>query len=165
MLKDFLEWLQATDIGTAVRENGYLFPWVESIHVLAIVLVVGSIAIVDLRLLGIASRRRAVSKLTAEVLPFTWIAFAVAALTGATLFSSNAVKYFDNGPFRAKMILLILAGLNMIAFHLVTWRGVEKWDTSPSTPAAAKAAGALSISLWIAVVACGRWIGFTMAQF
>jgi hypothetical protein len=129
------------------------------------VLVVGSIAIVDLRLLGLASQRRPISVLTAEILPFTWIAFLVAVATGFTLFASNAVKYFDNGPFRAKMILLVLAGLNMAAFHLVTWRGRDRWDKDARTPLQVKAAGAISLSLWIAIVACGRWIGFTMALF
>src|SRR3954470_22805359 len=89
-LDPLLRALEATSIATAVRENESLFPWVESFHVLAIVLVIGSIAIVDLRLMRVASRERSIGQLAADVLPCTWVAFAVAAVSGALLFSSNA---------------------------------------------------------------------------
>jgi len=78
-----LEWLQTTPIPTAIGENEILFPWIESVHVLAIVLVVGTISIVDLRLLGVASRGLAVRSVMREVIPYTWGAFVLAALTGS----------------------------------------------------------------------------------
>ena len=163
--QSLLQWLYDTPVGTAIRENGTLFPWIESVHVLAITLVVGSISIVDLRLLGIASKGRAVSRLTAEVLPFTWVAFVVAATTGGLLFSSNAVKYAHNTFFLAKMALLVVAFANMMVFHVITSRGIERWDTSPHTPPAARLAGGVSRLLWMAVIVVGRWIGFTMSAF
>ena len=159
------QWLYDTPVATAIRESGNLFPWIESIHVLAITLVVGSISIVDLRLLGLVWRGRAISRLLAEVLPLTWIAFVVAAITGTLLFSSNAVKYSQNHFFQAKMALLVIAFFNMLAFHVVTSRGMEAWDTSPKVPTGVRAAGGVSLALWIAVIACGRWIGFTMSAF
>ena len=82
MIKQFLQALEATPWGTAVRENTWLFPTIESIHVLALVLVVGSIMVVDLRLLNLASRQRSVKELTDDVLPWTWSAFVLAAITG-----------------------------------------------------------------------------------
>lgn len=164
-LNSILQPLYDSPVGTAIRENGTLFPWVESVHVLAITLVVGSISIVDLRLLGVASKGRAVTRLTAEVLPFTWVAFVVAAITGGLLFSSNAVKYAHNTFFLAKMALLVVAFLNMVVFHFLTSRGIEHWDSSPHPPPTAKLAGGLSLALWIAVIVCGRWIGFTMSAF
>src|SRR2546428_11009714 len=88
-----LEWLQATPVAKAISENEILFPWIESVHVLAIVLVVGTISIVDLRLIGVASLDRAVDRLMRDLLPYTWGAFVVAAITGALLFSSNATTY------------------------------------------------------------------------
>src|SRR5471030_541916 len=96
------QWLYATAAGEAIRENESLFPWIESIHVLAITLVVGSIWIVDLRLIGVASLDRAVTRLAKEVLPCTWMAFAVAAVTGSLLFISNAVNYAHNFYFQIK---------------------------------------------------------------
>jgi hypothetical protein len=101
-----LEWLQATRIASTIGENEILFPWIESVHVLAIVLVVGTISIVDLRLLGVASRQLAVRRVMRDVIPYTWGAFAVAALTGSLLFSSDAVHYAHNRLFQAKLVLL-----------------------------------------------------------
>ena len=155
-------WLQATAVAKTISENEILFPWIESVHVLAIVLVVGTISIVDLRLLGVASLDRAVSRLMGDVLPYTWGAFVIAAITGILLFSSNARTYAHNFFFQGKLILLALAGLNMAIFHLVGIGDVERWGATRQTPFAAKAAGAVSLLVWVAVVAFGRWIGFTL---
>ena len=162
MFQNFFQWLYDTPLAETVRGNELLFPWFESVHVLAITLVFGSIAVVDLRLLGITSRSRPVSRLIREVLPVTWCAFAVAAVTGGTLFSSNAVAYSHNFPFQMKMVLMLVAGLNMVVFHLVTYRSVAQWDDAPRTPFAARFAGGFSIAVWVAIVAFGRWIGFTI---
>ena len=158
----FLNWLQDTPIAIAIREHEILFPWIESFHVLAIVLVVGTISIVDLRLLGLASRNRAVTILMRETLPCTWAAFVVAVVTGSLLFSSNAPKYAHNVYFQAKMALLVLAAGNMMVFHLIGARDIVRWDATAATPIAAKTAGGISLLVWIAVVVCGRWIGFTL---
>jgi hypothetical protein len=130
--------------------------------VLAITLVIGSISVVDLRLLGWASVDRAVTRLTRQVLPCTWAAFTVALITGAALFSSNAVNYAHNFYFQGKMVLLFLAGINMLVFHLLTGRDIGRWDTRSPPPLAARFAGAASLILWIGVVGFGRWIGFTL---
>jgi hypothetical protein len=156
----FLHWLESTSPAIAISESTWLFPAVESIHVLAITLVVGSITMVDLRLLGINLRERHVGELIAEVLPWTWASFAVAVCTGVLLFSSNATHYWGTVPFRAKMLLLALAGLNMAVFHATVHRSVEGWGRRPHAPRAAKICGGISLGLWIGVVAMGRWIGF-----
>ena len=161
-LDQALAWLQATALARAISEGENLFPWIESIHVLAIVLVVGTIAIVDLRLIGVASLDRAVDRLMREILPFTWGAFVVAVLTGSLMFSSNARTYAHNFFFQGKMILLALAGLNMGLFHVAGAGHMQRWGATRQTPAAAKAAGAASLAIWIAVVSFGRWIGFTV---
>jgi len=157
-----LQWLQNTAVGTAIRENEILFPWIESVHVLAIVLVVGTISIVDLRLIGVASLDRAVSRLMRDVLPYTWGAFVVAAISGLLLFTSNAVTYAHNFFFLGKMILLALAGFNMAIFHMTGIRGIEHWGVAQQTPLAAKTAGAVSLLVWVSVIVFGRWIGFTL---
>jgi hypothetical protein len=157
-----LEWLQATPVARAISENEILFPWIESVHVLAIVLVVGTISIVDLRLLGVASLDRPASFLMRDVLSVTWSAFAVAVITGCLLFSSNAVNYAHNFFFLGKLILIALAGLNMAIFHLIGARDIGRWGATRQTPLAAKIAGGVSLTVWVAVVAFGRWIGFTL---
>jgi hypothetical protein len=153
-LDALLRSLEATGVATAIRENDFLFPWVESFHVLAITLVVGSIAIVDLRLMGFALRERAVARIASEVLPCTWAAFGVAAISGALLFSSNALTYAHNSYFQAKLAFLVLAGVNMSMFHLFVGHDTESRG--------ARIAGGVSLALWICVVAFGRWTGFTL---
>jgi uncharacterized membrane protein len=158
-----LAWLQSTWIATAVAENDILFPWIESVHVLAIVIVVGTISIVDLRLLGVASLDISAKRLMRDVIPYTWGAFAVAAITGSLMFSSDATHYAHNRLFQIKLVMLVLAGLNMAVFHLFSERDIERWDVSGgATPVAAKAAAVISLMAWIAVVSLGRGTGFTM---
>jgi hypothetical protein len=115
---------------------------------------------VDLRLIGVASRERPVRQLTADVLPWTWISFVLAAISGFLMFSSSATKYLDDGPFRVKLALLVLAGVNMAVFHCLPYRRVQEWDRA-APPLAAKLAGGVSLLLWIGIVFCGRWVGFT----
>jgi hypothetical protein len=159
---DLVAFFQDSGIAEAIRENDTLFPFIESVHVVAISLVVGSILVLDLRLLGFASVGRPVSRLANAILPVTCGAFAIAATTGFLLFISNASKYLSNGYFDAKIILICAAGLNMIVFHTISAKDMPQWEKHGQPPFPARAAGALSILLWIAVVACGRWIGFTM---
>ena len=165
MFAPFWQALHDSAVGTVIRENGLVFPWLEAVHVMAITTVVGSIAIVDLRLLGVASTSYPVSRLTRSLLPLTWIAFAFAFATGALMFTSQPQTYLDNLAFRMKMVMLLAAGLNMAVFHLLTLRGLPLWDRDAPVPAAAKAAGILSILIWITIVALGRWIGFTTSPF
>lgn len=136
-------------------------PVVESIHVLAAVAIFGTLLVVDLRLLGLRDRRRALTRVSEELLPIAWLAFGTAVVTGALMFSTNAHTYFSNTAFRLKMLALLCAGLNMAVFNLVTRRGVAAWDLSGRPPRAARVAGALSLLLWACVVLLGRWIGFT----
>jgi hypothetical protein len=159
-LTAFFTWLQQTGWAVAIRQGETLFPLIESVHVLAITALLGTIAIVDLRLIGVASRQQPISTTMAEVLPLTRIAFALAALTGGLLFASHAVDYSHKAPFIAKMLLLSVALINIGVFHLITARGIGAWDNELKVPLAVKSAGAVSLGLWIAIVACGRWIGF-----
>jgi hypothetical protein len=159
-IEEFCQWLVGTPMAVAIAEWNGLFAAIETVHVIALVLVVGSIFVVDLRLMGLASRTYPVPVLMREILPYTWTGFAVAAVSGALLFTSNAAKYYVNVPFRMKMLLLVLAGVNMLVFHLVTYRSVNHWGGQ--TPMAAKVAGGVSVGLWIGVVTFGRWIGYTI---
>jgi len=161
-IKDLISYFEQSALADSIRENDTLFPLIESVHVLAICLVVGSIVAVDLRLLGLASIRESVGRVTKGILPLTWCAFALALASGTLMFISNASKYLDNGYFVAKMLLIGAAGLNMALFHSFGARSLPRWDSSTLLPLRAKLAGGISILLWIAVVACGRWIGFTM---
>jgi hypothetical protein len=138
----------------------WLFPIIETLHVMALTIVFGSIAMVDLRLLGIASRDSLVSRLSSEVLPWTWTAWCSAAVFGTLMFMAKATTYAGNLQFRLKFVCMALAAVNMLIFHFGAYRQVARWDSGP-TPLSAKAAGAASLSLWMGVVFFGRWVGFT----
>jgi hypothetical protein len=132
------------------------------LHLIAIMLFFGMIAIVDLRLIGLLSAGWPVTRMLREVLPWCVVAFAVAVVTGALLFTSQAKDYYGNAPFGLKLVSLVLAILNILVFHFTTFRGIAEWDRDTAVPFAGRLAGAVSLASWIAVVACGRWIGYSM---
>jgi len=156
--------VEAWPISAAMRGElpgtEWLFPIIETVHVMALTIVVGSIAMMDLRLLGFASRDSAVSRLSSEVLPWTWTAWTVAATVGTLMFIAKAETYAENLQFRLKFACMGLAALNMLIFHFGIYREVVRWDEG-EPPRSAKTAGALSLLLWIGVVFFGRWVGFT----
>ncbi len=158
---ELLRQLEDTTLAQAILESAWLFPTIETAHVLALTLVFGSILIVDLRLLGWASRDRSVRDLAEQLLPWTWGAFTAALITGALLFASQPVKYFDNLPLRIKFLFLLLAGLNMAVFHLGSYRQVGQWGQAVVSPLAVRWAGALSLLFWVGVITAGRWIAFS----
>jgi cytochrome c556 len=157
----WLKGLEATGLATGIRDSLYIFPIVESVHVMALSVVFGTITIVDLRLLGFASTGRPFARMSSELLRITWGAFVVAALTGTLMFMTNARVYYNNTPFRVKMVLLALAGLNMALFHLTAGRSVARWEMAPAAPGIGRLTASLSLTLWIAIVFAGRIIGFT----
>lgn len=157
----FLEWLQGTPLAVSIAEEW--FPLVESVHVITMALVAGTIFIVDTRLVGLTSTRLPFRYVSERLLPWTWGAFGCSVLTGTLMFMANATGYYDNTPFRVKLVLLLLAGLNMLYFQRVIFRGVSAWDAG-RPPAAARAAGVISICLWCGVIGFGRWIGFVIGK-
>ena len=160
----FLKWLQGTGLAAGIRNSLFVFPLLESAHVIGLALVVGTIAVIDLRLLGLASIERSFRRMASDVLKWTWAAFALTALTGSLMFITNAVVYFHNVYFRAKMVLLVLAGLNILVFELTAGRTMHRWDQAPSAPRIGRAVAALSLVIWIAVIFAGRIIGFTTTR-
>ncbi len=159
------ETIEYSRLGTTVAESTWMFPTLETIHVIALVTVIGTIAIVDLRLVGLASRAHRVSLLAKDTLPWTWGAFVLAAITGGLLFISKASSYMINPYFLVKMAIMALAGLNMLYFHMTIWRTVDHWERDPTFPFMAKFAGWLSLVFWLGVVFCGRLIGFTLGIY
>lgn len=156
----FFEALQNSAIAQWVNTAGATYPIVEAIHVVAIALVFGTILIVDLRLLGVASTNRPFTRVAHDLLHLTWAGFALAVVTGTLLFLPNATSISININFQIKMVLLLLAGINMFVFELVTARNASVWDNA-APPNSARLAGILSIGLWMGVIVFGRLIGFT----
>jgi tryptophan-rich sensory protein len=153
--------IQDSGVAEWMRTSVKAMPIVESIHVLAAATVFGTIFIVDLRLLGFPNLRRPFTRVSDELLKLTWRAFFTALVTGVLMFAANANTYYGNTAFRLKMVALLLAGLNMAIFQLVTFRTVGNWNTDVKPPTAARVAGMLSILVWVTVIFFARWIGFT----
>jgi len=170
MMRELLVWLQ-TRLGKGDGEFdqswseallGSLNFWgiLEGTHVLALMLFAGTIMIVDLRLLGVTFRRTAISVLGAKVLPLTVFGFAIMVLTGLALFYARPVDYYHNIWFRAKLVFIALALLNIIIFHVRVQRNQAAWDLAPKPPPAARVSAIVSLAAWIAVIAMGRFMAY-----
>jgi hypothetical protein len=159
-----LKWLEASGLATRIRESLFLFPLIESTHVFGLALVFGTIGIIDLRLLGIASRQRSFQRMASDILKWTWAAFALTVVTGTLMFITNAPVYYHNSFFRTKMLLLALTGVNMLVFELTAGRTIRSWDQAPSVPGTGKAVAALSLAMWIGIIFMGRLVGFTTSR-
>lgn len=155
---DVWSWLENLPIAMYIGESWW-FPFLESIHVLTGTFVLGSILMVDLRLLGLAALGHPINRIVREVVPWTLGACALSVVAGLGMFISRASHYAENIAFVVKMGLLVLAGLNMAIYHLATARGLARWGTAVSTTASSRFAGASSLLLWIGVMLAGRWIG------
>jgi hypothetical protein len=155
----FFQWLEGTPWSVAMRESEWLFPFVETIHVLALGVMLFPTALMDLRLLGLTMRRESVSSVRDQLMPWIWTGFATMIVSGIFVLSSHPVKYY-NSPFaRAKAALLVLAGVNAMIFELTAARNVTGWDQG-RPPFRAKLTGGISLLVWIGVVAMGRAIAY-----
>ncbi|MBL8385204.1 MAG: hypothetical protein JNM90_19120 [Burkholderiales bacterium] len=142
-----------------MREVSWAYPAVETLHIIAIAALVGTVLLVDLRVLGV-SRLLPATALMRHALPLTWIAFAAAAATGVLLFLAHAADLIGNRVFVVKMCLIGAAGANAAAFHGGAWGRAHLWEVGRAAPAPARLFAGLSIALWVAVIACGRWIAY-----
>jgi len=156
----YCEWLAATQGSIALHESMYMYPIVESSHVLALMLFVGFAAILDLRLLGLILKRVPVSQVADRLLPWTIAGFVVMVITGVLLFYAIPVRSYQSIFFRAKVIFLVLAGLNVWFFHTRVFTRIAEWDHDVITPKAARRAGLASLILWGAIIVAGRMIAY-----
>ena len=157
---EFCQWLDQTSVGTTIRQSLWLFPAIETVHLLGMAALVGTITVLDLRLLGWVMPQRRVSQLAARLIPWAWLSFGAQVVTGGLLFSSEAVKIYGNPAFRFKMLFLLLAGVQALIFQTLVYRKLPTWDDLPSLPVTSKVMGLVSILLWVAIVTAGRFIGF-----
>lgn len=160
MIHRFLEWLGATPWSVALLESLWVWPLVESTHVLSLGLFVGTAAVMDLRLLGKTLIDVPVSRITGRMLPWTRAGFLIMVVTGFLLFYSNPVRYYHNLFFRIKLVLLVVAGLNAWLFHIRIHRSVAEWDLDRVPPRAARKAAAISLLAWAGIVVTGRLIAY-----
>ena len=159
-LLPFCEWLASTRGSIALHESLYMYPLVESAHVLTLCLFVGMAVMLDLRLLGFTLRRVPVSDVLSRLGPWMAVGFATMVVTGLLLFYAIPVRSYQNIFFRLKMITLVLAGLNAWVFQMTVRRRLATWDRDASPPRAARMAGAVSLLLWAVIIVSGRMIAY-----
>jgi uncharacterized protein DUF6644 len=159
-LLPFCQWLAGTPGSIALHESLYMYPLVESVHVLTLCLFVGMSVLLDLRLLGVALRAVPASEVIARLVPWLVGGFVVMVTTGVLLFYAIPIRSYQNVFFRLKMITLAAAGLNAWVFHNRAHRRVASWDLDHVPPRGARVAGILSLILWAVIVVSGRMIAY-----
>ena len=157
MFSELWPTLEGSALAARIGESWW-FPLLESIHVLTAMFVVGWILMVDLRLVGLAARRTPFSRMSEEMLPWIWAAFGVSVVAGIGMFMTRASWYIENPAFRIKLLLLMLAAINMLVFQFWIARSIASWDTARPV-LSARIAGAASIVIWAGVTLAGRWTG------
>ena len=159
-LEAWAAWLAATPVAAAMRDGVWLYPIVETVHIAGFAILVGAVAMFDLRVLGCA-RGLPVRALGAHLLPWAVASLLLIVPAGVLMFATQPADFIDNATFRLKLALIALAGLNALAFHRGAYRRVAAWDVATPAPALARAHAALSLLLWIGVIACGRLLAYT----
>jgi hypothetical protein len=157
-LLSFVQWLNDTRISVYLRESDWPFPIIETVHILALGFSVGTVMWLDLRLLGLAMREAPVTDVIEQLEPWAIGGFAVMFVSGSLLILSEPLKCYNTVAFRIKVVLLILAVLNVLYFHKKVMHDVDQWDRN--VPWRAKMVGVLSLVLWLGVVIAGRWTAY-----
>ncbi len=159
-MRDLIVWINETPWSVALRESQYLWTLLEASHVLTVMVFVGTIIMVDLRLLGVLFRDVRVSEMLRRVLPWSIGGFAVMATTGLLLFYAKPLLYYHNVFFRLKMIVVVAGLVNILVFHKKVQKRLEQWDSAPTPPGAARASAAISLVAWLCVMVSGRMIAY-----
>lgn len=170
LLHRYFDWVQNTwgvdhtvygrSFSAALHESLNFWGLLEGTHLLTVMLFFGTIMIVDLRLLGVVFKSLPISVVSKRLLPLTIFSMLVLFVTGALLFFAKPQDYFHNIWFRAKMVALVLAMLNIYTFHNLVEKSQHEWDTATSPPTKAKVSAALSLLSWLVVIAFGRFIAY-----
>ena len=156
----FFEQLGESSWSVGLHESELAYSVIESFHVWSLCLFFGMTVMFDLRLLGWTMRKVPVSEVIRRLQPWTIAGFVLMVISGSLLVLAIPARSYQNIFFRAKMLLLLLAGLNVLIFHVRVFPSVAKWDVDAVPPRAARVAGALSLSLWVGIVVAGRMIAY-----
>src|SRR5210317_958094 len=153
---EFVEWLSLTPWSVDLRESLYMYPWIESAHVLFIAIFFGTLLFVDLRLTGYVFKELSISQMNTKILPLTIIGFVLMCITGFLLFYAVPIRNYQNLFFRIKFFLIIISGLNAYYFHKTMNKESKKWDKDSFIPVGMKYSALASLFLWSLVIISGR---------
>ena len=148
----------------ALRESQYVWAWLTVSHVMAMCLFAGTIVMMDLRLLGVGNMKTPFSQVQQRLFPWQMLGMALSAVTGVALVFADPMRFYINIIFWTKMVTMVVAALNALAFHYITYETIAQWDSKVGPPFGAKLAGALGIALWANVIVAGRLIPYNWFQ-
>ena len=159
-----IQWLNETPLSVYLRESELAFPLTEAIHLIGVGISVGAIMWVDLRLMGLTMRRERVSDVVGRLEPWAVFGFVVMFVSGILLFLGKPEDYYNAFPFRLKIAVMLLAGVNLLYFHTSVYPRVGGWDDAPATPRAARIVGFVSATVWAVTIVLGRWTAYYADQ-
>src|SRR5262245_18514661 len=164
-LLSFCQWLAETPGSIALHESLFMYPLVESVHVLTLCLFVGMSTMLDLRILGLTLRRVPLTDITHRLFPWMFVGFAVMVISAVALCYAIPVRSYQSIWIRMKFLLPILAGLHAWDFHSAVYKSVRAWDVSVDVPPRARLAGILSLMFWAGIIVFGRMIAYNWYDF
>lgn len=154
--------IQDSSVGMSLRESTYMWPAIEAAHVLSLALSVGTIILVDLRLIGATMRNEPFTDVIEQTSPWSAAGFIVAFISGIFLFWSEAGRLYPSYSFRIKLLCIALLGVNALLFHSGIYKSVDQWNRSTAVPPRAKFAGWFGLIFWMVVIFCGRWTAYNL---
>lgn len=164
MILEAAQWIETTGVSTHIRESTWTYPIIQSAHVLGLGWFAGLTLVMDLRLTGVALRQVPTGAVMGRLLPWIRWGFALMTVTGVLLTIATPVTFYSNPFFRAKLVMLVLAGLNVTLFHTTLYPAVERWGGASTPPVRARLAGIASILLWTGVIVTGRLVAYNWFQ-
>jgi hypothetical protein len=156
----FAQWLESQPFSIGLHESFYLYNWIETTHVLTLMVSLGMLCIIDLRMLGLCLTNMPASKVAERFNLPMLLGFGVMIITGVILFAAIPVRTTQSLWFRIKLILLFAAGINALLFHRHLQSSAGAWDNDPRPPLRTRFAGGLSLALWAGVIVTGRFIAY-----
>ncbi len=159
-LYEICQFIQDSQIGTAIRESQIVFPVVESIHVLGLAVSAGAIVLLDLRLTGLGMPQVLPGQIMQRLKPWYMTGFAVMIVSGGLLFWAEAEKLYRSPTFRWKLFFLVVAGLNALYYEVKFVPKMHDWGAKAKLPQGAKLVGWCSLISWAAVIGFGRWTAY-----
>jgi hypothetical protein len=161
ILLRWADWISRTQVSQTLSNHQWIVPTSQSIHILAVSVVFSCAVMISLRLLGVGQRGRSLSQLTQTLVPWMYRGLAVLLLTGVVQTIAEPVRQFVTPAFWSKMFMIVCALTLTIWLARTVASGAQMWDSPSERPAYAKLWGLVSLGLWIAIIFCGRFIGYT----
>jgi len=160
MLVSLCKWLESTALSQMIQNIDWIIPLVQVIHILCLAIVLSSVALMDLRLMGLGGRRVSIAGMAQRFLPWIWCAVVVMAITGAILIIGEPPRSLRNIAFQIKMVLLLGALMVTFFFQRTVRSNAQYWDQSPAHQTSARLTAVVSMSLWFGIAVCGRLIAY-----